>query len=76
MNLKNNVLQIYTNPAIDRDDKIQLLNDLLLDCYNEMEAQDQNMHPEVQHNTAEAFRLAKNLVRQLDEEESPRPLGP
>lgn len=50
---------------ISKEEKITLLNDLILDCYNEMEAQDQNMHPEVRHNNAEAFRIAKDKVREL-----------
>lgn len=46
--------------------KVKLLKDLLLDCYNEMEAQDQNMHPEIQHDLAEGYRLAKDYLRRLE----------
>lgn len=51
---------------ISDNEKIRLLKDLILDCYNEMEAQDQNMHPEVKHNNAEAYRIAKNKLRELE----------
>lgn len=50
---------------VNKDEKIRLLKDLILDCYNEMEAQDQNMHPEVKHNNAEGYRIAKNKLREL-----------
>lgn len=46
--------------------KIKILNDLLLDCLNEMEAQDQNMHPEVQHRVSEGYRVIKDYLRQLE----------
>ncbi len=52
---------------VNKDEKIRLLKDLILDCYNEMEAQDQNMHPEVKHNNAEGYRIAKNKLRELVE---------
>lgn len=54
--------------TISKDEKIALLKDLMLDCYNEMEAQDQNMHPEVKHNNAEGYRIAKDKLRELEEE--------
>jgi hypothetical protein len=50
---------------VPEDVKIKLFRDLILDCYNEMEAQDQNMHPEIQHNSAEGLRVAKNYLRRL-----------
>lgn len=50
---------------ISKEEKIKLLEEIVLDCYNEMEAQDQNMHPEVRHNNAEGYRIAKNLIREL-----------
>lgn len=50
---------------VDRQEKSRLLNEFLLDCYNEMEAQDQNMRPEVQDNVAEAYTMAKNYLRRL-----------
>ncbi len=51
---------------VQKSEKIRLLEELILDCYNEMEAQDQNMHPEVKHNSAEGFRVAKNFLRLLE----------
>jgi len=50
---------------IDTSEKIRQLNDLVLDCQNEMDAQDQNMHPEVQHRLSEGLRVAKNYLREL-----------
>ena len=67
MNMKKRVMDIYRMPMSD-DMKIKWLNDFLLDCYLEMEAQDQNMHPEIKHNLAEGFRLAKNYLRILNKE--------
>jgi hypothetical protein len=51
---------------ISKKEKIKLLEEVALDCYNDMEAQDQNMHPEVKHNNAEGYRIAKNLIRELE----------
>lgn len=51
---------------VSRQEKCKLLKDLLVDCFNEMEAQDQNMHPEVHHNLSEAYQLAKNYLRELE----------
>lgn len=50
---------------IDKEEKIRLLEELILDCYNDMEAQEENMRPEVKHNNAEGYRIAKNLIREL-----------
>lgn len=51
---------------LSNEEKIKQLKDLMLDCYNDMEAQDQNMHPEVKHNNAEAYRLAMDKIRELE----------
>lgn len=64
MDMKKRADEIYQMSAPNAV-KVKLLNDLLLDCYNEMEAQDQNMHPEVHHNLAEAFRVTKDYLRRL-----------
>lgn len=64
MDMKKKAVEIY-KMRISEQAKVKLLNDLLIDCYNEMEAQDQNMHPEVHHNLAECYRLAKNYIRKL-----------
>lgn len=65
MDMKKKVELLY-HMNINTQEKYKLMKDLLLDCYNEMEAQDQNMHPEVQHNLSEAFRLAKDYIRELE----------
>ena len=65
MDMKKKAEEIYLM-AIHKTEKIKLLEELILDCYNEMEAQDQNMHPEVRHNSAEGFRVAKDFLRLLE----------
>lgn len=65
MDMKKKVEAIY-HMEISKQEKCKLLKDILIDTFNEMEAQDQNMHPEVQHNLSEAYRLAKDYLRQLE----------
>ena len=65
MNMKANADAIYALPT-DTDDKIKQLRELLLDCLNEMEAQEQNMRPEIQHQLSEGYRVAKNYLRELE----------
>ena len=64
MNRDEEVLAIY-QLNIDNKQKIRLLEDLTLDILNELEAQDQNMHPEIQNSLSEGLRLAKNFLREL-----------
>ena len=64
MNMKKQANNIYRLP-IPNQAKIKLLKDIIIDCYNEMEAQDKNMRPELTHNVAEGYRVAKNYVRKL-----------
>ena len=52
---------------VSNAEKIRMLKDLVLDCLNEMEAQDQNMHPEVKHELSEGYRVAKDYLRILEE---------
>lgn len=66
MNREIEVVEIYLM-NISNQEKCNRLKEFLLDCYNEMEAQDQNMHPEVKHNLAQAYQLAKNYLSQLEE---------
>lgn len=47
---------------IPNDEKIRLLEDLLLDLKNELEAQDQNMHPEIRNKLGEAYRIANQYL--------------
>ena len=66
MDRYDEVLDIY-KLDISKEEKIKLLEELALDLFNELEAQDQNMHPELHNKLAEGFRLAKNLIRELQE---------
>lgn len=64
MNRDTEVLEIYSrNISIEK--KICLLEELALDLHNEMEAQDQNMHPEIHNRLAEGLRLATDFIREL-----------
>ena len=65
MNMKKMAEDIY-HQQITKSEKIRLLNDLILDCRNELEAQNENMHPEVKHNLAEGLRIASDFVRALE----------
>jgi len=51
---------------INSAEKIERFKKLLLDCRDEMDAQDQNMHPEIDHELSEAYRIALNYIRQLE----------
>jgi len=61
------VLEIYQR-NISKKEKIHLLEEIILDLNNELEAQDQNMHPEIQNRMSEALRLATDFLRELREE--------
>ncbi len=65
MNMKQLADDIY-NKGCDPAEKIRLLHEFILDCQIEMNAQSENMHPEVKHNLAEGLRVAKDYVRQLE----------
>lgn len=62
--MKAKVRMIWSLP-LKSSIKIKLLNDLIIDCLNEMEAQEENMRPEIEHNLAEGFRTAKDCLRKL-----------
>ena len=64
MDMKKRAYEIHQMP-VSKAIKIHLLQELIEDCLNEMEAQEQNMHPEVEHNLAEGYRVAKNYLRKL-----------
>lgn len=66
MDMKKVAEEIYHKP-LDNAEKIRLLNDLILDCHNELVAQNENMHPEIKHNIAEGLRIATDYVRQLEQ---------
>ena len=65
MNRDTEALEIYSL-NISNEKKIKLLEDLALDLHNEMEAQDQNMHPEIHNRLAEGLRLTTNFIRELE----------
>ena len=65
MNMQRMAKEIY-HQQLDNAEKIKLLNELILDCRNELEAQNENMHPEVTNNLAEALRVAHDYVRRLE----------
>jgi len=64
MNRDAEVLEIYSR-NISTAEKIRLLEELALDLHNEMEAQDQNMQPEIHNRLAEGLRLATDFIREL-----------
>ncbi len=64
MNRDAEVLEIY-HRDIAKEEKIRLLEDLVLDLNNELEAQDQNMQPEIHNKLSEGLRLATNFIREL-----------
>lgn len=59
------VIQIYLMD-ISNQEKCNKLKEFILDCGNEMEAQEENMRPEVKHNLAAAYQLAKNYLRSIE----------
>ena len=64
MNRTAEVWDIY-HQKINNQEKIKLLEDLALDFHNELEAQDQNMHPEIHTGLSEGLQLVTNLLREL-----------
>ena len=64
MDMKQQAEDLFNLP-ISRSEKISLLEELILDCSNELEAQSENMNPEVTHNLAEALRIATDYLRVL-----------
>ncbi|OGV47617.1 MAG: hypothetical protein A3F46_05260 [Legionellales bacterium RIFCSPHIGHO2_12_FULL_42_9] len=66
MDRDEEVLEIYQRD-ISKAEKIRLLEEIALDLFNEMEAQDQNMHPELHNKLSEGVRLATDFLRELKE---------
>lgn len=66
MNRDEEVLEIYQRD-ISKQEKFRLLEEIALDLLNEMEAQDQNMHPELHNRLSEGLRMVKNFLRELHE---------
>ncbi len=64
MNMKEKASEIYRSD-IPKSEKIRRLQDLALDCQNELDAQEQNMQPEVEHRLSECLQVAKNYLLEL-----------
>lgn len=67
MNRDTEALDIY-HRNISKEDKIRLLEELALDIHNELEAVDQNMHPDVFDELSEGLRLTTNFLRELQKQ--------
>jgi hypothetical protein len=67
MDRQQEVLDIYQGDT-PREEKIRLLEEISLDLNNEMEAQDQNMQPELHNKLSEGLRLATDFLRELREQ--------
>ena len=65
MNVKHDAKTIYES-SVSKDEKILQLRNIILDCKNELDAQEQNMRPEVRHNLSEGLRVATNYLRELE----------
>ena len=64
MDREAEVLEIFSR-NISLKEKMHLLEDLELDLYNEMEAQQENMHPDIHNKMSQALMLVSNLLREL-----------
>lgn len=64
MDMKKMAENIYRQ-EITHAEKIKLLNQLIFDCNEELEAQNENMQPQVKHNLAEGLRVATDYIRRL-----------
>lgn len=64
MNRDVEALDIY-HRNISKKEKLHLLEELALDIHNELEAVDQNMHPDVFDELSEGLRLTTNFIREL-----------
>lgn len=67
MNREKEVLAVFNDSSLSKPEKIRLLEDMILDMNNELAAQDQNMHPDVQTRIGEGLQLAHNFLRELSE---------
>ncbi|QIW09723.1 hypothetical protein [Francisella sp. LA112445] len=64
MNLKKEAERIYFMD-ISVKEKIRLLEQNAADCYEEMAAVEQNMHPEISHEADEGLRKTNDYLDQL-----------
>ncbi len=51
---------------ISFSEKIMLLKSIILDVTNELDARDQNMHPEIDHDLAKKLSVATEILRKLE----------
>lgn len=65
MDMRVEAEKLFHNEEMSHQEKIQRLQELALDCQNELDAQDQNMQPGVQHKVSEGLRMARNFIREL-----------
>lgn len=64
MNMKKEAKRIYDS-GISHEEKKRLLMEVIDDCLIEMDADDQNMHPEIEHEIAEGYKAAKMYLADL-----------
>ncbi|AIT08545.1 hypothetical protein IB633_09125 [Francisella philomiragia] len=64
MNMLKEANLIY-RMGINKKRKIYLLEQNAIDCSSEMDAQDQNMRPEICNNQSEGLRKTKDYLRKL-----------
>lgn len=65
MNMKKEAKRIYKS-SVSIDEKKRLLNELVNDCLNEMDADDQNMQSDIDHELASGYVTAKKYLSQLE----------
>jgi phosphate uptake regulator len=64
MNMRDEADKVF-NLDVSKDEKIKGLVDLELDCINELDAQDQNMQPEIKNRVSEGLRKIRDYLRVL-----------
>lgn len=62
MNMKEQAEKIYNRPLSD-EEKLKQLKELEVDCVNMIEAQDQNMQPEMKQRLSEGLRKVRDYIR-------------
>jgi|TARA_R110002126_G_scaffold291802_1_gene459156 hypothetical protein len=66
MSFNERLNEATSSKLLSKADKIKQLKNIILDLTNEMEAEDQNMHPEVNHNLAIKLQEATDALRKLE----------
>ena len=62
----NEELKKVESSNLSSDEKIKQLNNIILDLTNEMEAENQNMHPDVNHDLAIKLQEATDILRRIE----------